>query len=142
MANYDEVTTQPQRKNSTVATGVSDQHWLITTKSKYNSSQKNAISTSGAWVTCSLSNTHVSKNYSDQYWYEMKFHLSILHTDFIWWHMSHIFEIHVQKNYSDQRWYEIYYPLTSKHTNFIWWLVNGLKNSDCHHMNLSPSGKK
>ena len=40
MANYDEVTTQPQRKNSTVATGVSDQHWLITTKSNYNSSQK------------------------------------------------------------------------------------------------------
>ena len=56
--------------------------------------------------------------------------------------MLQMFEIHVQKNYSDQHWYEIYYHLSTLHTNFIRWLVNGLKISDCHHMNLSPSEKK
>ena len=25
--------------------------------------------------------------------------------------------------------------------NFIWWLVNGMKTSDCHHLNMSPSEK-
>ena len=55
--------------------------------------------------------------------------------------MSQMFEIHVQKNYSDQHRYEIHYHLSTLHTNFIRWLVNGLKISDCHHMNLSPSEK-
>ena len=28
---------------------------------------------------------HVQKKYSDQHWYEMHYHLLILHTNFIWW---------------------------------------------------------
>ena len=52
-----------------------------------------------------------------------------------------MFEIHVQKNYSDQHWYEIYYHLSTLPKNFIWWLVNGMKTSDCHHLNMSPSEK-
>ena len=56
--------------------------------------------------------------------------------------MLQMFEIHVQKNYSDQHWYEIHYHLSTLHTNFIRWLVNGLKISDCHRLNMSPSEKK
>ena len=96
---------------------------------------------------------HLRKIYSDQHWYGMHYHMSILHKNFIWWlvngwktispsKMLQMFEIHVQKNYSDQHWYEIHYHLSTLHINFIRWLVNGLKISDCHHMNLSPSEKK
>ena len=69
-----------------------------------------------------------------------KFHM-VTGNWFEYFRLSQIFEIHFQKNYSDQHWYEIHYHLSILHTNFIRWLVNGLKISDCHHMNLSPSEK-
>ena len=87
-----------------------------TTTLATKSSNWTFILTSGTWVTCSLSNIHGQKKISDQHWYEMQFHLWILHR----FHMvtdkwSENFDclIHVHKNYSDPRWYKIHYHLST-----------------------------
>ena len=59
----------------------------------------------------------------------------------VWGPVSAWYQTKSKDTFLELNWYQINYHLSILHTNFIRWLVNGLKISDCHHMNLSPSEK-